>query len=465
MMPVVTILSVGPGDPDFLNEKTKRLLLARDSGIPLVLRTRHHSLSAFLDSRNIPYRTLDDLYDRFENFDDLSAAIADAVWQTASETGSVIYAVPDALTDHSVDALYAKCPPSGKVQSIPGFSYADYYRSACRGFLPTADIRICPAADFDGFSLDPSRPVLITELNDPITAGEVKTALSIYVDDETPVFFFSADGTPHSVPLFELDRQAHYDHLSAVAVPGTDVMNRRWKTLNDLLNIMDILRSPDGCPWDRVQTHQSLKPYLVEEAWEVVDAIEQQDSIHLAEELGDLLFQIVFHASIGKSFDEFTMTDIISGITDKMIRRHPHVFNNGAPADGFSEAAWDRIKQAEQGTDSLADSLEAVSPALPSLRYAEKVIRKARNSLNQPVSAESVLSSLQEKTGRFCSAEPDSRGILLGQILFLCAELAQFYGIDSEVLLHDTVKTVIQRCRVLEKDGKNGSISPGLLDF
>lgn len=465
MTPVVTILSVGPGDPDFLNEKTKRLLLARGSGIPVILRTRRHSLSAFLDSRQIPYRTLDDLYDSFENFDDLSAAIADAVWQTASEAGAVIYAVPDVLTDHSVDNLYARCPSSGKVRSIPGFSYADYYLSACRGFLSTTDIRICPAADFDGFSLDPSRPVLITELNDSITAGEVKTALSIYVNDETPVFFFASDGTPRAVPLFELDRQPQYDHLSAVAVPGTDVMNRNWKTLNDLLNIMDILRSPDGCPWDRVQTHESLKPYLVEEAWEVVDAIEQQDSIHLAEELGDLLFQIVFHASIGKSFDEFTMTDIISGITDKMIRRHPHVFSKGAPADGFSEAAWDRIKQAEQGTASLSDSLEAVSPALPSLRYAEKVIRKARNALHEPVSAESILSALREKTERFYTAEPDSREILLGQILFLCAELAQFFGTDNEVLLHDTVKTFIQRCKTLEKDGKNGSISPGMLDF
>ena len=465
MMPVVTILSVGPGDPDFLNEKTKRILFARDNANPVILRTRRHSLSALLDNQEIPYRTLDDLYDRFDNFDDLSAAIAESVWEAAVESGSVIYAVPDILTDHSVDDVYAKCPSSGKVLSIPGFSYADYYLSACRGIIPTADIRICPAADFDGFSLDPSRPILITELNDPITAGEIKSALSLYVDDETPVCFFAADGLPHSVPLFELDRQPRYDHLSAVAVPGTDVMNRTWKTLNDLLRIMDILRSPDGCPWDRIQTHESLKPYLVEEAWEVVDAIEQQDSTHLAEELGDLLFQIVFHASIGKSFDEFTMTDIISGITGKMIRRHPHVFGNGTPSDGFSEATWDRIKQAEQGTNSLADSLEAVSTALPSLRYAEKVIRKTRNALNTPIAVDSVLSSLQEKAGQFCTAEPGSREILLGQILFLCAELAQFYGTDSEVLLHDTVKTVIQRCKTLEKDGKKGLIPPGLLDF
>jgi tetrapyrrole methylase family protein/MazG family protein len=136
------------------------------------------------------------------------------------------------------------------------------------------------------------------------------------------------------IPLYQLDNQKHYDHTAAVFLPGVDYLHRARHTFEDLERIVSRLRAPDGCPWDSVQTHRSLTPYMVEEAWEVVNAIEEDDPDHLADELGDVLFQVFIHASIGKSCGEFTLTDILTDICRKMIHRHPAVFDeNRRPED------------------------------------------------------------------------------------------------------------------------------------
>ena len=197
-----------------------------------------------------------------------------------------------------------------------------------------------------------------------------------------------------------------------------------------------------------------------------MDAIGQEDSQHLAEELGDLLFQVVFHASIGNSFDEFTMVDIISCISNKMIRRHPHVFASGdQKPSSFSEAAWDQIKQKEQGDQSFTESLESVSSSLPSLRYAQKIIRKIQTASRKQSSEEYILSNLLNQFQQLQDASPDHRKDLLGKILFFCVVLARQYGVDSEVILHEYVQKVIETCQSLEKRGKKDAKSLGTLDF
>ncbi len=461
MTSVVKIVSIGPGDPALLNEKTMEVLLTAE---PLILRTEHHAFSSFLQDKGIPYLTLDDFYDSAGDFDGLSDALAEAVWKAAESSGKAVYAVPDVWTDRSVDTLYRICPSSGSIEVIPGFSYADFYLSACRGFFSAADIRICPAHDFESDFYNPSRPVLITELNDAITTGEIKIKLSRFVNDEETVYFLGADGNALPVRLFELDRQPFYNHLSAVAVPGKEFTQRNRKTVQDLAKIMDILRSPGGCPWDRSQTHVRLRTYVTEEAWEVVDAIDGKDPVHLAEELGDLLFQVIFHTSIAQSFDEFTLDDVVSGICDKMIRRHPHVFGSCKKPSEFNEAAWDRIKQEEQGAVSLSEALKNVSEALPSLRYAEKVFRKIRNASVNTVSADQIICAVREQAD-LLSADENICEKTIVKILLLCTELSQVCGIDSEVILHQAVKNVVQNAERIEKEGKKGILPAGLLDF
>lgn len=464
---MITVVSIGPGDPSFLNEITVRTL--RDAS-PLVLRTGRHPLSVWLETEGMAFRTLDHLYETSDDFDALSRAAAEELWSLSGTSPYLVYAVSDVLTDRTVDALFSSRPEGGEVRLVPGFSFADYYLPACRPFFSTADIRICPAASFDGTGLQPSRPLLITELNDEITAGEVKQALAAWIRDEETVMFLPGDGKALPVPLYELDRQPFYDHLSAVACGPFSYEQRSRKTLEDLMEIMDRLRAPGGCPWDRKQTHQSLEPYVVEEAWEVVGAAEENDPLHLAEELGDLLFQVVFHTSIGKSFDEFTMDDVLSAICQKMIRRHPHVF---APASGSgaTDAAvelpeagtritaeqvtdnWDKIKQAETGSKTPLEALKDVSPALPALRYAEKVLRKMKHvpALPDPAPAE-ITESIRSLAEGLDPALPISElEKRFAALLFACSRLSAALGLDSEILLHEFTARLIRDCQTLEK--------------
>lgn len=456
---ILKIVSVGPGDPSLMNAVTEASL--RSAGI-LFLRTGRHPISSWLISHEIPFRTMDDLYESSDDFDTLSESMASRLWEAASVHENTVYAVSDTMTDHTVDTVFSALPRDCCIEIVPGFSFADFYLPRCRHFFSTADIRICPASSFCGSGYDPSRPVLITELNDAITAGEVKNFLSSFIRDEEKVIFMNGNNAAVRIPLFELDRQPVYDHLSAVAAGSFSYAQRNRKTLDDLMCIMDRLRSADGCPWDRAQTHDSLKPYVIEEAWEVVDAIQENDPDHLAEELGDLLFQVVFHASVGQSYDEFSMDDILEAICGKMIRRHPHVFGSkekGKPSESFSEESWDQIKQSETGSVSAVESLRDVSESLPSLRYAEKIIRKMKQIPGMPdLSGDEIVTLIHNSAADISS---DSLGVLL----FFCAYFAQQQNTDSEVLLHQKVKKIIQACESLEKNGKISLDSPKPLTF
>ena len=456
---ILTIVSTGPGDPSLMNLKTEEALRTARR---LVLRTGRHPIAGWLDSQGILFCTMDDLYESSDDFDNLAKSLAFRLWDMAAQTENTVYAVSDTMTDHTVDAVFSAAPPGARIQLLPGFSFADYYLPVCRPFFSTSDIRVCPARSFIGSNYDPMRPVLITELNDEITAGEVKQFLSVFVKDEETVFFLNGNASVLPVKLYDLDRQPSYDHLSAVAAGSFPYSSRSRKTLEDLMEIMDRLRSDDGCPWDRAQTHDSLKPYVVEEAWEVVDAVQENHPEHLAEELGDLLFQVVFHTSIAKSFDEFTMDDVIESICEKMIRRHPHVFGDSAgssPTNNVIEDSWDRIKQEETGSRTPVEALRDISTSLPSLRYTEKVIRKLRRVPGiRDLSIDEIISAIRK------NADGISGGSL-GLLLFFCACFALHIGIDSEVLLHQTVHRLILNCEALERDRKISPDNPKPLTF
>ena len=455
------IVSVGPGDPALLNQRTIGFLCGP---APVILRTARHPVAGWLQARGKAFVSMDSLYESSGDFDTLALAISENVWQKVSEEKDVVYAVPDALTDRTAETVIENRPESAEVEVVPGFSYADFYLSACRKIFSTANVHICSASDFIASVHDPSVSLLVTEINDEITAGEVKNHLSEFADDEDEIFFLDEHGCAKPVPLFELDRQKSYSHLSAVAVKPVPYRDRRIKTFHDLLAVMDLLRSPDGCPWDRVQTHTSLKPYLIEEAWETAGAIDEGDPSHLSEELGDLLFQIVFHASIGKSSGEFSMQDIVTGICEKMIRRHPHVFSGGDRAS-FNAAAWDKIKQEESGTKTISETLRKVSPALPALRYAEKAIRLLDSVPGMKKTTSETVQSIEKAVRAIDTAGRNPTESELARILFLCAELSWQSGLDGEVILHQEISRIIRKAESIENESKNTAGSPECLTF
>ena len=189
---ILKIVSVGPGDPSLMNAVTVSSLSSAEM---LFLRTGLHPIVSWLNSHGIPFRTMDDLYESSDDFESLSEAMASRLWEYAASHENTVYAVSDTMTDHTVDAVYSALPPDCRIEIIPGFSFADFYLPRCRQYFSTADVRICPASSFSGAGYDPSRPVLITELNDAITAGEVKQFLASYIMDEVKIIVLNGKNT------------------------------------------------------------------------------------------------------------------------------------------------------------------------------------------------------------------------------------------------------------------------------
>ncbi len=460
----LTVVSIGPGDVSLLNQATVDTLCGAS---PLILRTDHHPLVSWLNERDISYVSLDDLYESSDDFDRMHAEMAKRVWQLAADGRHAVYAVPDLLTDRSVDELYRYIPEScSEPEIIPGFSYADYYLARCRGLISSGNIRIVSASEFLSSFYDPEQSLLITEVDGTITAGEIKEHLSSFFDEESSVWLIQAAGRPVSLPLYELDRKKKYDNMTAVLVPGSDFLHHCRNTIHDLLNIMERLRAPDGCPWDSIQTHDSLRPYMVEEAWEAVNAIDDNDPDHLADELGDLLFQIVFHASIGKSFGEFDFADVVTNICTKMIHRHPHVFGSKhvSSPDEVSDT-WEEIKRQETGSRTVSESLNDVSPGLPALKYAIKVNKKAQQLPSWRRNPSDIADEIRSLSGLLLTADGSLDEKAMGKILFLCTHLCHRTDRDAEIILHQAVDRFKSAFSRMENEVKSAGKAPETLTF
>ena len=223
---------------------------------------------------------------------------------------------------------------------------------------------------------------------------------------------------------------------------------------NDLLRIVRILRHPGGCPWDAAQTHESLRRCFLEEACEAVEAIDLRNDALLREELGDVLLQVVFHASLAEDEGKFTLDDVADGVCKKMIFRHPHVF--GAAEPGSAEEAlqnWDALKRAEKGQETCTDALEAVARTLPGLWRAEKLLKKAAGAGFTWREIGSALDKLSEETEELRRAVAEDSNVFeeLGDVLFAAAGVARFAGVDPEAALHAACEKYISRFSRVER--------------
>jgi len=446
MKPEMIVVPLGPGSPDMLTLRAAQLL--QDGAYRLVLRTSRHPVSGWLSSKNIKFESLDSLYDEYEDFDQLHLAMADWLWKEAA-SGPICFGVMDPLNDGAVSAVRKAAPRNGHLEILPGTGTMNMLLSRLpRGFSTDSGIQFFSASGFISDNhMNPDVPLLITELDSSLLAGEVKLKLlELFPDDQKIVFFCPAGEdmpSARSIPLYQMDAQKKYDHTAAVFIPGTDYLRRNRYTFHDLEQIVRKLRAPDGCPWDRVQTHDSLKPYLVEEAWEVTGSIDEQDMLHLADELGDVLFQVFFHASIAEAYDEFSLTDILSAICRKMIKRHPHVFGKNKNEHDKAEAEpWEKTKWRETGVKTVGESLNQISPALPSLKYAAKIYRKLAEVPGCSRAAEVIFSDIQKNLNALYDVGSITEK-KMGLLLLKCVELCYAVGWDAELLLHRQSEALI----------------------
>ena len=451
-MKQITVVSLGPGDPKLLTLQTLDTLRKSRH---LILRTSRHRTADWLQEEGVIFTDFDALYDEYEDFDQLHAEMARLLWEEAAEH-ALTFAVIDAQTDGAVRALRASCPGDARVTILPGITMAD----SCMALLPesfeqSGSVRVLPAMDAVQAAPDPATPQLITEIFDRVLASDLKLRLADLYGDEAEVVLFPSsikiNRKPLVIPLMELDRQRTYDHTVCLYIPTIDLHHRERFCFNDLLQVMHILRQQ--CPWDGEQTHESLRKYLIEEAYEAVGAIDEDDMDHLADELGDVLLQIAFHADIAQEVGEFSISDVTTAIVRKMIYRHAHIFGN-VHCDTAEEVtqSWEKLKKAEKGLTTQSSVLADVSQGLPALMRASKVQKKAAQVGFDWDDAIGALPKIHEEADEVLAELEAGRdpGEELGDLLFSCVNVARLAGLEPELLLKAATEKFIRRFTAME---------------
>lgn len=412
-MQKITVISLGPGPREHLTlGALERIRKAKR----LILRTGEVDAAAFLRQEGIKFETLDSLHEECEDFDDFIRQAVEKIAKSAARS-SVVYAVLDALSDETVAALRTAYPE--QVTLTGGAGLAQPLLMAAGAQLP---VRVVSATSLT--VPDTQDSLLVVEMNTRMLAGECKLTLASWYGDDMEVLFFPpAEKESRAflrIPLCEIDRQPKYDHTTAVYLPSLPLKARIRYDLWDLKRVMDVLRGERGCPWDLAQTHRSLSRYLIEEAYETSEAVEKEDWDHVADELGDVLLQVIFQANIGEQYGTFELSDVTTDICKKMIERHPHIFAGGH-ADTAEEVflSWEQMKQRQRGNTTAADRLRDVSAGLPGLLRAEKMFKKAEAmgidaaGLLDAGPARDILDAVQALRRQGLSAEEETQIALL----------------------------------------------------
>ena len=462
MTGVIHIVGLGPGGEECLSQGVLGLL--RQSSVNY-LRTGTHPVVASLIQEGIKFKTFDYLYENAEDFDQVYQEICDKIIQEASK-GPLVYAVPGhpLVAERSVQKLIEAARNKGlEFKIYPAMSFLDVIFPLV-GVDPCNGLKIIDALEVDKLSPDPLVGNLIVQVYSRSVASEVKLSLMEIYPDEFNIALIKAAGVPELekiawMPLFELDRQDWIDHLTSVYVPPNLVVKEHngSYTMDRLLDVMATLRGADGCPWDREQSHQSLKKYLVEETYEVLEAIEQGNMYKVCEELGDLLLQVIFHAQIAQENNDFEFGDVVKGLTDKLLRRHPHVFGD-AVANTSTEviATWEAVKKQEKAQEGLKESyLSGVPEGLPALLRAEKLQKKAAKIGFDWPDYRGALGKVREELAEL-EVELKHEKVQyikeeLGDLLFSLVNLSRLLQIDPEDALGLTISKFRQRFTIMEQ--------------
>jgi tetrapyrrole methylase family protein / MazG family protein len=372
--PHIVVCGLGPAGPDLVTVGTREAI----ARIPhRFLRTARHPSAAVVGEAP----TFDHLYDEAESIDAVYAGIAGELVAAAAEHGEVLYAVPGspAVAERTVELLRADDRVALEV--LPALSFVDVAWTRLGVDPVERGVRLVDGHRFEVEAAGERGPLLVAQCDDRQVLSEVKLVLGEVGDDGLTVTVLQRLGLPDEhiveLPWPELDRVARPDHLTSLYIPRLAA-----PLANEAATLAEVVRRLRAeCPWDRQQTHHSLRHHLLEEAYEVLEALDHLDVEAgegfdaLEEELGDLLFQVFLHATLATEEGRFTLADVIRGISDKLVGRHPHVFGD-VTVEGADEVAerWERLKQAEKGRSSVMDGIPAT---LPALAYALKVQRKA----------------------------------------------------------------------------------------
>lgn len=454
----ITIVGLGPGPSEDLTARAQTTLAC---GATVLLRTARCGAAQWLSEQGIAFTALDSLYEQAEDFDQLATLIAQAVLDAAQQGGQAIYATPGSgdAQDATVQALCALCQAQGiTLACVPGLALSAPAAAQAvsagdpgRAFAKDALLTVSAAQAAD-LLVDTHFPLIVTEIDTRIAASGVKLSLLRIYPPEHPILYVQAKNgatIAQTLALVDIDRQADtcYDHTASFYCTAPQTPYRQ--DVQALQGIMRKLRAPGGCPWDREQTHQSIRLNLIEEAYEVLDAIDRSDVDALCEELGDVLLQVIFHAAMAAEQGDFDLLDVTDGICRKLIHRHPHVFGQ-TKVSGSEQvlANWDSIKREEKHQESFTQTLRDVPRVFPALLRSQKVQKRAKRAGMDFSTAAQAFEKLTEEVQEVrqaLEAGDQDLPMELGDLLFAAVNVVRLSHQDAEDVLNLAVDKFIGR--------------------
>lgn len=499
--PTITVVGLGPGRwEDLTIEARDTLGVAREV---ICRTTRHPTVDTLREWRpELRIESFDDLYETTASFADLYPTMARLLLDRAATLPSgetLLYATPGhpLMGEESVRILRLEAAARGvSVNVVAGLSFIEPVCAALDLNPLERDLQLIdatallatPAEAVMGAIL-PTKPALIAQVYNRRLASGVKLALGELYPEDWEVTLAQSAGLPdreriRRIPLYELDRDESADHLTTLYVPPLTPLES-MRSPEGLRYIVMRLRAPDGCPWDREQTHQSLRRYVLEEAYEVAEAIDELDGTQesaekLADELGDLLLQVYLHAEVANQEDAFHLGDVYQLVSEKLIRRHPHVFGDVAVRDAEHVVRnWEAIKREERRSRGEAvtqeSALRGIPKSAPALYQTYELTKKAAkvgfhfdtraDALKKVIEEASELTQAVdagEQSGRTQrTAEEQAE---MGDLLFALAALAQRLNIAPETALEQANTRFRRRFELMEELARSRGLSLDALD-
>lgn len=457
----IVVVGLGPGPTELLTAATLREI----ERIPRrFLRTaRHESSSVVTDAT-----TFDSLYETVETFDAVYRQIVEKLVSAATEHGEVLYAVPGSpfVLETTVQLLLAD--DRVDVTALPAMSFLDR-AWALLGIDPVnSSVRLVDGHRFLEQAAGEHGPLLVAQVHDKWVMSDIKLAYEDATGEEEVMILHHlglADERLICTTWQELDRVHEPDHLTCLYIPR--LAHPIAGEMQRLHRLARTLR--ERCPWDLEQTHHSLIKHLIEETYEVVDAVNALDpedpatDQELIEELGDLLYQVEFHATIAEQEGRFTMSEVVNTLHDKLVRRHPHVFGD-VQADTADDVVdtWDSVKRTERGES--ASIFDGVAKSAPSLSYSQKVQKRAAGVGFDWPDHQGALDKIVEESKELGQAtEADAIEMELGDLLFSVVNVARHLGVDAESALRRSTDKFRRRFEEVERLARSRTLEMSAL--
>lgn len=454
MIGQIVIIGLGPGDPEQITLKAWKVLEAASE---VYLRTKRHPSVGSLPE-GVLYRSFDEVYENHDSYAEVYEEIATRVVALGERPQGVVYAVPGHpfMGETAVPRILELARERAlSTRVIAGVSFLEPVTTAL-GIDPFEGLQVCDAmllGQRHHPNLCPDVGALIVQVCDRYVASRAKITLMNLYHDDHPIRLVRHAGTEQQqvrgLLLYELDRQEDLDHLTTAYIPPLPSPG----SVSSFQNAVARLRAPGGCPWDREQTHQTLRSELLEETYEVLAALDADDMEALEEELGDLMLQILFHAQLATEDGDFKLIDSVQHVIEKLVRRHPHVFGDEEVEDAAEVLQnWERIKRAERGEEAFSSMLSGINRALPALSQAMEIQRRVARVGFDWSSAEPVSAKVKEELQEFHQASnADERLAEMGDLLFSLVNVARWHEIDAESALRQANRRFMERFTALER--------------